>query len=357
MNRSLPYRVLLVALTLSLSACASRGIQPMGVSLSQPRAITVARPTQVQLPALPNSYRGQFPCADCAGLETQLDLLPDGRFWLHETNMSTLQTRHDAGLWQITGNQLWLYGQQNNPIIFYALTDGGWLKSGIDGLPHDTRGDFELVEMGWRPKNSSLVSHGMLRYVAGEAYLTDCRSGVDYPVQQDDTWTTLRERYLRDRLGPVSAVLVSGEVAYQWQVTDEGAVPSVRIVEVDALNANSTCGRAAENVQSSSWSLAHLSGIWDVDLENVVRPKIEIQQSRFSGNGGCNAIAGEIAVEDYNVTVGPVASTRRMCASGMEIESAFLSVLENVAYASKEGRLWVWYDVNMTRLAAFVRTQ
>ncbi|MFY0663249.1 MAG: META domain-containing protein [Natronospirillum sp.] len=355
MKRPSLYRILLIASTLLITACANRALQPIGVSLSQPRAITVARASNVQIPVLPNSYRGILPCVDCEGLDTQLDMLPDGRFWLHETNLTTHISQHDTGTWQINANQLWLHGQNASPTIFYALNDGGWLKAGPDGLPYDSRGDYELADMGWRPQASNLHSKGMLSYVSDQAVFTDCRSGTEYPVTDNGAWDDLREAYLRTRLGPTAAVLVEGQLQYNWELTDDGPSPVVTFSEAVELAPSSTCGRYAEDVVASSWSLAQLVGIWDVDLENVARPTIEIQQSRFSGNTGCNAIAGEIEVEEQNVTVGPVASTRRQCASGMEIESAFLNVLQEVAYASKEGRLWVWYDVNMTRLAAFLR--
>ncbi|WLD59405.1 META domain-containing protein [Salinispirillum sp. LH 10-3-1] len=354
-NRSSLNRIFLISLTLLLTACANRGLQPIGVSLSQPRAITVARASNVQIPALPNSYRGILSCDDCEGIDTQLDMLPDGRFWLHEVNLSTRHAQHDTGAWSINGNQLWLQGHNGAPIIYYALNDGGWLKSSADGNPQDARNGNELVDVGWRPRSSVIVGQGMLRQFAEQTVFTDCATGFDYAVTDKGQWAQVEDAYRRTRLNPTGAVLVNGPVQYEWVMAEDEQTHVVTFTELPDMKSGRTCGRTAVDLESSSWSLTHLAGIWDIDLENVARPTLEIQQSRLSGNTGCNAIAGEVVIDEQNFSVGPVASTRRMCASGMEIESAFLQALQNVAYASKEGQLWVWYDVNMNRLAAFKR--
>ena len=48
----------------------------------------------------------------------------------------------------------------------------------------------------------------------------------------------------------------------------------------------------------------------------------------LSGSGGCNNFFGTYTVDGETLTIGPLASTKKMCASGMMEEQAFLSALQ-----------------------------
>ena len=50
---------------------------------------------------------------------------------------------------------------------------------------------------------------------------------------------------------------------------------------------------------------------------------------RLSGFGGCNQLAGKYTVEGATVSFGGVASTRKMCAAGMEQEQGMLNALRD----------------------------
>jgi heat shock protein HslJ len=79
---------------------------------------------------------------------------------------------------------------------------------------------------------------------------------------------------------------------------------------------------------------------------------------RVSGSGGCNGYAGSYALAPPAITIGPVAATRRFCASPegvMAQESAFFAALTTAASFTSDGatlQLWTPDGGTAVELAA-----
>ena len=77
------------------------------------------------------------------------------------------------------------------------------------------------------------------------------------------------------------------------------------------------------------WKLVELNGApvspgEDKELHMTLRGEDQV-----GGYAGCNHFTGSVTVSGEGIAFGPIASTRRMCAVGMQQEDAFLQALES----------------------------
>jgi len=80
------------------------------------------------------------------------------------------------------------------------------------------------------------------------------------------------------------------------------------------------------------WILAQL-GDRAAPLGNGGKPvtlTLTSAEHRASGHAGCNRYTGPYTLSGNQLTFGPAISTKMACAEGMDVETAFLSMLPNV---------------------------
>src|SRR5262249_40022377 len=85
-------------------------------------------------------------------------------------------------------------------------------------------------------------------------------------------------------------------------------------------------------LQGTDWRLTHLHGTAIRIDDPQTAPSLMLQASpaRFSGSGGCDRITGRYQLNGQAITFGPVAGTRMACATGMDIEMAYVQSLADV---------------------------
>ena len=100
---------------------------------------------------------------------------------------------------------------------------------------------------------------------------------------------------------------------------------------------------AAESMKSdvtltnTDWKLVELNGGAVSPGEGKDLHMILRGEDQVGGYAGCNQFTGSMTVTGDGLSVGPIASTRRMCQDVMEQESAFLQALENAQRYSISG--------------------
>ncbi len=116
--------------------------------------------------ALPATFAGDLPCADCPGIRHQLELFPDQAFFLRMTYLGKGDNASfdDIGGWMIASDRstLVLHGGREAPLKF-AIRDGNTLR-GLDpegreivsSLNYDLRRTREL-----QPLEPRLLMRGM----------------------------------------------------------------------------------------------------------------------------------------------------------------------------------------------------
>lgn len=103
----------------------------------------------------------------------------------------------------------------------------------------------------------------------------------------------------------------------------------------------------AENnnaLMDQSWQLVTLAGktVKPGDDGNVAFIEFDSATNNANGFSGCNNFQGSFDVKNDKLSMGPAASTRKMCKDGMELEGAFLATMPNFAsYTITDGVLTI----------------
>lgn len=115
----------------------------------------------------------------------------------------------------------------------------------------------------------------------------------------------------------------------------------IRLTAILFVLLANTCGQQKAvkqqigSIQDKRWSLVNMNGT--VQEKSPIWLEFDTATHRFSGNGGCNKVAGEYELDGNHLTFGKVISTRMACmdAQANERESAFLRMLSDRTYTVK----------------------
>jgi copper homeostasis protein (lipoprotein) len=121
--------------------------------------------------------------------------------------------------------------------------------------------------------------------------------------------------------------------------------PSLFMLDVQGRPLGSGSGFSLARVPTpsglalGSWTLTELGGkaFHAPSAQQVVTMSFDAQESQVSGSGGCNRYTGKYDSSGSTLHLGPIASTRMMCASGSDTEQAFFQTLDKVASYSIDG--------------------
>ena len=102
------------------------------------------------------------------------------------------------------------------------------------------------------------------------------------------------------------------------------------------------------------WKLVELNGAAVGPGEGKELHMILKGEDRVGGYAGCNQFTGSMTVTGNGLSVGPIASTRRMCQNVMAQEDAFLQALESAQRYSIAGEDLAMEDANGQVIMRFV---
>ena len=111
----------------------------------------------------------------------------------------------------------------------------------------------------------------------------------------------------------------------------------------------------AERLGTRQWKLVQLDG---ADVQSASRAYLELDanQTKFSGNTGCNRMFGSVDVQGRRIDFSNVGTTRMACADARvrRVETGFVRALENVDRFRQNGNSLELYDRNrvIARLTA-----
>lgn len=111
----------------------------------------------------------------------------------------------------------------------------------------------------------------------------------------------------------------------------------------------------ANRISNIQWTLTHANGKAAANYRAYF--EIDSDQSKFTGNAGCNRMFGGVMVRNNRVTFSNVATTKMMCKlpDGSVPERSFLNAMEKAAtYAQFVNTLFL-YDRNRRTLLRFKR--
>ena len=86
------------------------------------------------------------------------------------------------------------------------------------------------------------------------------------------------------------------------------------------------------SIANRDWTLAQLGENTNPvgNGGNPVTLRLDSTELRASGNAGCNRYSGPYTLAGSRLSFGPAISTKMACDQGMDVETAFLSMLPSV---------------------------
>ncbi|MEW6338881.1 MAG: YbaY family lipoprotein [Acidobacteriota bacterium] len=115
----------------------------------------------------------------------------------------------------------------------------------------------------------------------------------------------------------------------------------------------------ARSPEGPTWTLTRLGGtpVTVADGQQAPDLTLDAPATRAAGSSGCNRFTGGYRLEADRLTFGALATTRRMCPEGMDLEQRYLAALGRVAtWYLEDGRLLL-RDALGTTVAEFTRRE
>jgi len=326
--RSVSGGLILSALLLAGCAGAPRSVQP---------PMTVVAPAPV--PAVPATYAGDLPCADCTAIRTTLKLRADGLYllrqiWLGASGGQDISAQ-ELGRWQLQGGDgsVQLLGEQQAPRRFRVL-DSATLRQ-LDAAGNDIVSDLNYeLRLTAAPDafGEPLRLRGLYTYMADAASMQECVTGRRFPVAMAADSLKLERAYLAARAAPGVPLLVTLDGHLDIRPGMEGG--SEEVIVVDRFQRawpGETCANLHPSLPlaGTRWVLSELNGSVMPPFAGGGPPwlLLDAAAGRVQGFGGCNRFSGGYRLEPGRVRFGDLATTQMFCVNYMDVEQAFLGAL------------------------------
>lgn len=281
--------------------------------------------------ALPATFRGLLPCADCEGIRHRLDLWPDGVFHLHREWLGGAGgrlARGEVGRWHADAGRgaILLEGPGDTPRFWQVLAADRLRQMDLKGEPIDSaldydlhsNGGLELTELG----DATLA--GMLTYQADAAVFVECLTGRPYPVAAERDYLTLERSYLEARASPGAPLLVQVEGGLAMRPAMEGPDRPSLVVDrfIEALPDKTCAGLSGPDpIFNVYWRITELQGIPAPREPGIREAHLILHdagEGRFSATVGCNRLLGHYTLSGDKLSFDPVASTMMACPAPLD---------------------------------------
>jgi copper homeostasis protein (lipoprotein) len=316
------------------------------------------------LGALPGSFIGELPCADCPGIRYHVNLFSDRVFFLRTTYVGRANgTSDDIGSWVLSSDRgkIILKGGREAPVLFRIRDENTLRLLDVEGRDIESPLNYELH----RTKNFELLEprlamRGMYRYFADAGHFTECLTRRRWPVAQEKDNAELESAYAKARLAPAEELLVNldGQVAMRPKMEGKGSQPTLVVERFIGVWPGEKCGArfAPASLENTYWKLTRLGGKPVTFSAKQREPHfvLDSKTRRITGSGGCNRFVGGYDLQSNNrLTLGKLAMTFMACPEGMEVESDFAAALEQVRSWKIFGEHLELFDQNDAFLARF----
>jgi copper homeostasis protein (lipoprotein) len=318
--------------------------------------------TNPHIGTLPARFVGEIPCADCAGIRYQIDLLPDRVFFSRMTYEGRNTSFDQIGNWSVPpeGGRLVLTGAGQNTAQFSLPAPGRLRMLDRTGKEIESKLNYELIrDDKLAALDPSVKLEGMYIYMADAGILTECVTGMRFSVLPKGDNVALQRAYLEARQEPGQPIKaeIEGRISLTPPPDSEGNLPVITVTRFNRLWPGETCGQrfASSPLENSYWKLTRLGGE-PVSLSPGQREPylvLQAQDRRLTGYAGCNRMVGSYVLDGENLRFGQTATTKMACLDGMKTEDAFLKALDQVRRWHIDGEHLTLADENGSVLAQF----
>ena len=288
---------------------------------------------------LPASFAGILPCADCEGIEYQLDIMPDGSYALRMSHLgrAARQVSDDVGTWALAsdGITLALKGGREAPVFFSIENPGTLRKLDLLGRPIESRLDYDLRRLpAFQPIEPRLAMQGLFRYLADAASFEECTTGRNLPVAMEGGYRDLERAYLAAKHEPGQPLMavIEGAIAMRPPMEGPGPVPTLVVDRFLRLEPDASCAprfRTAR-LEGTEWRLVALGDdAFAAAPGGPPRPSLLLrgEDRRASGSDGCNRFMAGYELEGDSLRFTQAASTMMACPDGMDVSRRFNEAL------------------------------
>jgi uncharacterized lipoprotein YbaY/uncharacterized lipoprotein NlpE involved in copper resistance/heat shock protein HslJ len=292
--------------------------------------------------ALPATFAGVMPCADCTGIAQTLTLRADGLYRLRRTYLDKPGGSFaELGRWTADERGKRLTLRSGSETLLFEVKDHETLRL-LDrlGQPITSNANLDLRRTAQVDPISELLHwRGEFRYLADSATFTDCATGLRWQVVMAEDYLAMERNYQQSASAPGAPLLVSFDGRIEVRPAMEGP-PREQIV-VDRFGSSQpgeSCGSAVSEKGSvmakltdTYWKLIELDGATIVMAQaqqREVRITLAGEGARLFGFSGCNQLVGTYVQENSALRFTQMASTKMACmVPFMELESQVLKML------------------------------
>jgi copper homeostasis protein (lipoprotein) len=285
---------------------------------------------------LPATFVGVQPCADCAGIEYHLDVMPDRSYALRTRYLGRddAGSSDDVGSWALSSDGITLAfkGGREAP-LFFSIEDGDTLRRlDATGRRIDSSLDYALRRTAeFTPLEPRLAMRGMFRYMADAADFAECTSGRTLPVAMEGAYVDLERAYTatpREGSPPVPVMaLLEGRVAMLPPMEGPGPVPTLVVERFLRLVPGEDCPPryATASLTGTHWRLVGLGDEAVVPEEGRTAPYLVLQEAehRAVGSNGCNRYLAGYTVTADRIRFTQAATTRMACPGAEDLARRF----------------------------------
>ncbi len=299
-------------------------------------------------------WRGELPCADCAGILTTLVLDPDGSYALDEAYLGLSAERiadgdtlmGTRGRWtaSLDGGRIRLTGEDQGPRYLRLTGEGTLRQLDREGGEIESEHNHELSRL---PDIPDLLGRlrflGAFRYMADAALVVPCAGGLQFPVAMEGAYLELERDYGAQATAPGAPWLVHlrGAVAERPAMEGPGTEAAFVVQSHEAARPGTPCAALAvsEALAEGEWEVTALDGAALPELPTPGTPPTlawDADAHRVHGTGGCNRFAGRGFLRGTALFAQEVAATRRFCDGTMEVEDRYFRILSDGGHLMRE---------------------
>ena len=273
---------------------------------------------------LPASFVGKLPCADCPGIQTHLDLWPDGAFHARQEYLGRSVTRDLLGRWRVDPARKAVILDGSAGTVLQLGVEGPDKLRLLDrqGKPIASKLPYELVSNGTlEPTELKLTLGGEMTYFADSPRIVLCATGRNHPIAMEADFLKAQEIYRQRAKPPGSPLYVTfeGTIAQRPKMEGEGTETAVVIRRFINAWPGQTCERARADASlvNTSWRIVRLGDtpvpVADGPREAHLVLAKEGQRTRYRATVGCNQLVGNADVSGPSLTFKPGAATQMAC--------------------------------------------
>jgi uncharacterized lipoprotein NlpE involved in copper resistance len=183
--------------------------------------------------ALPASFVGILPCADCAGIAQTLSLREDGLYRMRRTYLGKPGNPFaETGRWQVDASGRLLLRSGAEQSLFEVAGADTLRQLDRAGQPIRTALNYSLRRTAaFDAIDESLRWRGEMIYMADAANFTDCASGLRWPIAMTEGYLALERAYTQGRTAPGAPLPVAFDGRLQTMPGTEGPPREHMVVE------------------------------------------------------------------------------------------------------------------------------